>query len=353
MRSAQPPVGLAPPTDDAREFHRRVAAGAASPLVEAPAIAERLGVDRVYVKDESARLGTYAFKVLGASWAIYRSLCERAGAPPADWQGWNDLAAHFAPLGPLQFVAATDGNHGHAVAYVAALLGFRARIYLPAAAQEARLARLRPTGAEIVLVDGNYDETVARAARDATDGELLISDTGWPGYEQVPTWIGDGYETILAETDEQLPEPLGDADLVAVQIGVGALAGATVRHYRHLPGGPTMVGVEALTSACVMASLAAGYATKVPGDHKTAMDGLAAGEPSTVTLPTLQQGMDVLVAAGDGHAQEAAAMMADSDVLASPTGAGGLAGLLGLLDAGATTLAGRRSVLLINTEAPL
>ena len=179
----QPSAGRAP-----QEFHRRLPGYEPSRLVHAPGVARELGVGSVLLKDESSRLGLPAFKILGASWAVYRALDERIGGF-APWDSIDDLRSQLEPLGPLILSAATDGNHGRAVARMAKLLGLDATIYVPAGMAQARIDAIAGEGASVIIVDGTYDEAVARSAEDAGERCLVISDTSWPGYENVPRWV--------------------------------------------------------------------------------------------------------------------------------------------------------------------
>lgn len=312
------------------EFHRRLPGYAETPLVSAPSIAEALGVGSVLLKDESSRLGLPAFKILGASWAVYRALDVRLGGF-AEWATIDDLRRQLDPLRPLTLSAATDGNHGRAVAWMARLLGFDAKIYVPAGTAQARIDGIASEGAPVTVVDGTYDEAVALAAGDASERCLVISDTSWPGYEDVPGWVIDGYSTILAEVEDQLRERNASApDLVAVQIGVGALATAVVTHFRQPGSHPDIVGVEPLRAACMLSSIEAGEIVSVPGPHDSIMAGLNCGEPSMLAWPNVSAGVDVFVAVDDERAREAMRLLADADIVAGETGAAGLAGLLEL-----------------------
>ncbi len=184
------------------------------------------------MKDESSRLGLPAFKILGASWAVYRALEERLGDEDfGDWEAIEDLEQRLEPLRPLSLVAATDGNHGRAVARVARLLGLGARIFVPGDMVAARREAIAEESAEVVVVDGGYDEAVERSAE--AEG-LLISDTSWPGYERVPSWVIEGYSTMLWEIEEELiRRDERGPDLVIVQVGVGAFAAAVANHFRR------------------------------------------------------------------------------------------------------------------------
>lgn len=330
-----PNVSSASPASAGRApqaFHRKLPGYAESPLVSAPEIARALGVGSVLLKDESSRLGLPAFKILGASWAVYRALEERIGGF-APWESIDNLRSQLNPLRPLTLSAATDGNHGRAVARMAKLLGFDATVYVPAGTTQARIDGIASEGAPVTIVNGTYDEAVARSAEDAGERCLVISDTSWSGYEDVPRWVIDGYSTILWEIDDQLRER-GEAapDLVAVQIGVGALATAVVTHFRQPGQQPKIVGVEPLRAACMLSSIEAGQIVSVPGPHDSIMAGLNCGEPSMLAWPIVSTGVDLFVAVDDERAREAMRLLATSGVVSGETGAAGLAGLLELLD---------------------
>lgn len=293
-----------------------------------------LGVDRVWVKDESSRFGLPAFKVLGASWAIYRALLERLDGRIEPWSTFDDLKSRFAPLLPLTLVAATDGNHGRAVAHMARLLGLDAHIFVPRGMAQARIDAIRGEGAQVTVVDGSYDEAVERVAALASERVLVISDTAWQGYTEVPRWIMAGYTTIFRELDEQLAQA-GDPriDLVAVQMGVGGLATAVVWHYRQpgLANPPKIVGVEPLAADCVLESALAGHMVELAGPHTSIMAGLCCGVPSLVAWPIISRGIDVFVAIDDEWARASMRELAKAGIVSGETGAAGLAGLLALL----------------------
>ena len=154
----------------------------------------------------------------------------------------------------MTLACATDGNHGRAVARMAKLLGFGAIILVPQDMAPARIEAIRSEGAEVRVIDGSYDEAVDASAHLASERCMVISDTAWPGYQDVPRWVIEGYSTILWEINDALAQ-LGEPgpDLVAIQIGVGALAAAVMRHYRR-PGvepRPVIIGVEPTRAACI------------------------------------------------------------------------------------------------------
>ncbi len=322
---------------DPRSVHRRLPGYAPTPLRELAPLAARLGLGRVWLKDESQRLGLPAYKVLGAAWATCRVLEQRYG-PLGAWRDLAELRARLAGHPPLRLVTATDGNHGRGVARMAHWLGWPAEVYLPGGSAAARLAGIRSEGAQVIEVDGTYDEAVTVAARAAeAPGTLLLQDHGWEGYEQVPEWVAEGYETIFAEVDEALAataEP--GPDLVLVQIGVGTLASAAVRHYRRpgLERPPCLAGVEPTGAACALRSIAVGAPVMLEvGAHASIMAGLNCGTPSSAAWPDLRHGIDAYVAVDDGRAEEAMRALAALGVTAGESGAAGLAGLLELVEA--------------------
>jgi diaminopropionate ammonia-lyase len=313
---------------DALAFHRKLPGYTRAPLVAAPGVAAKLGVRQVWVKDESSRLGLPAYKILGASWATYRALDERFG-PFAPWETLPELAARLHSHGPLTLVAATDGNHGRAVARMARWLDIGADIFVPRDMAPARREAISSEGAQVTVVDGSYDQAVEASARLADDKRLVISDTAWEGYERIPAWVIEGYATIFHEIDAQLSERgAGQPDLVAAQMGVGALAAAVVRHYRRPDWTMRVVGVEPTRAACVLNSAEAGRLVETPGPHDSIMSGLNCGRPSPVAWPFVSGGVSMFIAVPDTRAEEAMRLLADDGIVSGESGAAGLAGCL-------------------------
>lgn len=329
------PVAGGEPVEDVLAFHRGLPGYRPTEVLDLPAVAGHAGVGRLLVKAELERFGLPAFKALGASWATQRLLAERLGARPLDLP-WDELAAVVAArLGPLRLVTATDGNHGRAVAWVARNLGLASSILVPAGTAEARIAGIEAEGAEVLLVEGSYDDAVVAAARLAADDVLVVSDTSWPGYEDAPRWVAEGYATIFAELDSQL-EPHGGwaaVDVVVVPLGVGALGAAAARHLRsgrQPADGPLLVGVEPDDAACCLAAVEAGHVVEVPGPHRSIMAGLNCGVASLLALPDLVAGFDGFVTIDDQSCGAAIGALAAAGVEVGECGAAGVAALAAL-----------------------
>lgn len=329
-------------------FHRSLPGYEPTPLTSLPDLAEELGVARVLVKDESSRLGLPAFKILGASYAISRALSARLGEDRA--LDLDELRDRLGPLGPIELIAATDGNHGDAVAHIARLLGLPARIFTPSDITADAKSAIENQGARRVELAIPYDDVVAEAAA-AASGEttLLIQDTSWDGYEQIPRWIVDGYGTLLEEADAQLADAGVDRlDLVAVPTGVGSLAQAVVGHYRSGPVAPSVLVVEPESAAAVLTSLHEGRRVSI-STSPTIMAGLNCGTPTDIGWPTLQSGVDLAVAVTDAETTRAVHDLEGLGVDAGPCGAATLAAVRRLAASG--DLVSDSNLLLLNTES--
>jgi diaminopropionate ammonia-lyase len=289
-----------PDGGDAQAFHAALPGYEPTPVRELPRIAAELGLGAVLVKDESDRLGLPAFKVLGASWAVERALRERPGV--------------------TALVAASAGNHGRAVAHVAAARGLSCRILLPAGSLAARVDAIAAEGAEVVVIGGGYEEAVARAAAEGdAPGVAEIADVGSSGPAR---WVIDGYATLFAEAARQAA-----FDLLLVPIGVGSLGAAAAR-FGALSDCP-VVGVEPVAAACLTASLAAGAPTAVatPG---TTMAGLNCAEVSQAAWPSLRAGIHGTITVTDGETAAAMAELAGDGLDIGESGAAPLAALRAL-----------------------
>lgn len=180
--SAAPPVSV-PLDPDLVAFHDEFPESKTTPLIELPSLAQELGVNRVFLKDESLRFGLPSFKILGASWGVFRAVCDKTGLPPSVTLEEAGIKARQAGI---KLVTCTDGNWGRAVSRIAKYMGIEAIVFVPKTMDEATRAKLRVEGAAVNVVDGNYDNSIISAMKESErSGAMLVMDTSWKGFEQI------------------------------------------------------------------------------------------------------------------------------------------------------------------------
>ncbi|MDR3332195.1 MAG: diaminopropionate ammonia-lyase [Synergistaceae bacterium] len=290
----------------AREFHSTITGYTPTPLRKLDGLARILGVRAVYVKDESYRFGLNAFKVLGCSYAIAKYLSCRLGIGISDLP-YDVLTGDAVKrkLGDVTFVTTTDGNHGRGVAWTARVLRQNAVVYMPKGSSMMRFDAIAAEGASVAIRCVNYDESVRLTAAEADEkGWVVVQDTAWEGYEDIPLWIMQGYGTMASEAMEQL-NAYGDPTPthVFIQAGVGSLAGMVHGFFRaHFPKNPPKIVVaEANRADCFYQSALAGDGMPhaVTGDLDTFMAGLACGEANTIAFGILRDYASAFVSCPD------------------------------------------------------
>lgn len=321
------------PRRDAIALHRQLPGYAPTALRELPALAAELGVGAAYVKDETHRLGLPSFKIVGASWAAFCAVSERLGLDPLE-TSLERLTARLSGHAELELLTASAGNHGEAVAHVAKLLGIRAQVVVPHTTPVERIRAIMAVDGAVTVVDAPYDAAVERAAAWADDSRLLIADVALTPAERIPRRVVDGYETILRECDDQIPDPI---DAVFVPAGVGSLAAAVVRHVRARDApawarDTRVVVVEPASANCVAASLAAGRAISVPADHPTSMFGMNCGRPSLVAWNDLRHGVDAAISILDADAARGIRSLGTHAIAAGACAGAGPGAALALAD---------------------
>lgn len=328
-------------SSDMLDFHKSLAGYAPTPLVSLPGLAASLGVGEIYVKDESYRFGIKAFKAFGASYAIYRFLKRqwenRFGAGvPFNEKSFKDPQV-LKKLGAFTFCAATDGNHGRAVAWTAKKLKQRAIIYMPENTARSRIDNIESEGAEVVLVPGTFDDCVDRCAADAEKNNWqAVSDTAYPGYMEIPKYIMLGYTSIFREMEAVIDrDNKPGIDFVFLPAGVGGLAAAGTSYYvrRYGEKRPGLICVEPSDCDCFLESVKYGSGEPLPtrGKQESIMAGLNCGIPSPVAWPIIRDGMELFIAVTDNYAEEAMRAYYKENITAGESGASGLAGLLALI----------------------
>ena len=303
----------------ANEFHKSFPQYSVTPLQKLSALASYLGVKGIYCKDESYRFGLNAFKVLGGSYAMGRYIAKELGRDisqlPYNVLSSDKLREEF---GQATFFTATDGNHGRGVAWAAKRLGQKAVVRMPKGTTKTRFDNIAKEGAEVTIEEVNYDDCVRMAAAEAakTEHGIIVQDTAWAGYEEIPSWIMQGYGTLVLEADKQLKENGVDRPThVFVQAGVGSLAGAVVGYFAHKykDNPPVMVGCEASAADCLYRSAvqADGNLVNVTGDLQTIMAGLACGEGNTIGWDILKNHVTVFASCPDWMSAKATRIYAN------------------------------------------
>lgn len=299
-------------------FHRSFPQYEKTPLVNLSSLAKEIGLGNIFLKDESYRFGLNAFKVLGGSYAIGRYIAGRLGEDLSKFPFARMTSDEIREkVGELTFVTATDGNHGRGVAWTANRLRQKSIVYMPKGSAQERLENIRAEGAEASITEFNYDEAVRIANERAKEENcVMVQDTAWEGYTDIPTWIMQGYMTMGYEAFEQLggKKPTH----IFLQAGVGSMAGAMQGLFANLYGEdrPIVTIVEPNKANCVFRTAEAndGKLHFVTGDMDTIMAGLACGEPCTIGWDVLRDYSDNFISCPDYVAAKG------MRVLSSPSG---------------------------------
>lgn len=307
--------------EDVRGYYASHPELSPTPLKHLRKIAQTLGLAAVDAKDETHRFGVNAFKIVGVRYAI-----DRIGETRAR----------------RGVVCATAGNHGRAVARVAHEKGISCTVFVPSvrsaealetATRQARVQAMREDRAEVIDVEGSYEDAVRLAAAFGEEHRAtIVSDMSWDGYEQIPRLIMAGYTQLFEEASTQWEAP---PTVVLVQGGVGGLVGAAASWFgwRFGKSRPFFVAVEPINAACLLASAKAGHPVTVNSSLATIMAGLRCAHPSPVAWPAIRAGVDGFVTVPDSATIEAMRLMAAGDddrIHAGPSGACGMAALLEL-----------------------
>lgn len=280
----------------AYRFHQSFPQYSVTPLANLTGMAKGLGLGALCVKDESYRFGLNAFKVLGGSFAMARYIADQLGRDVSmldyDYLTSDKLREEF---GQATFFTATDGNHGRGVAWAAKQLHQKAVVHMPKGSVKIRFDNIAKEGAQVTIEDVNYDDCVRIAAKEASETPhgVIVQDTAWDGYEDIPGYIMQGYGTMAREAADQFVAATGGAPThVFIQAGVGSLAGAVQGYMqnRFADKPPIVTVVEASAADCLYQGAIAGDGKLriVEGDLQTIMAGLACGEPNTLSWDILR-----------------------------------------------------------------
>ncbi|KAM5516505.1 diaminopropionate ammonia-lyase [Fusarium oxysporum f. sp. phaseoli] len=306
-------------------FHQSLPNYEPTPLVSLDSLAKEIGVGAVHVKDETNRFGLPAFKILGASWGAFRSITEKFGLP---LDSDIDTAREAAKSHQLTLYAATEGNHGRAVARMGAIFDISAEIHVPASMHPSTVKLIESEGAKVVISKGRYEDAMLEAeSASKHEKGIMVQDHAFGDYQTVPQasdWIVDGYGTMMREVDKQLGST--KADLVIAPVGVGSFAQAVVSHFKRQGTSTSTLTVEPDTAACLWKSLEKGEFTEIPTTG-TIMAGLNCGAPSTIAWDLLKNGVDASLTVSDYEAHQSVLYLQSQGINAGPCGASTLAAL--------------------------
>ena len=329
----------------AQAFHRSFPQYNPTPLARLDGMAARLGLGSLCVKDESYRFGLNAFKVLGGSFAMGRYIAQELGRDVSEMTyGYLTSEKLREEFGQATFFTATDGNHGRGVAWAANRLGQKAVVHMPKGSAKSRFDNIAREGAQVTIEEVNYDDCVRMAAAEAAQTEhgVVVQDTAWEGYEEIPAWIMQGYGTMAGEAAEQLrQQEIGRPTHVFVQAGVGSLAGAVVGYFanRFPTDPPKFIIMEAQIADCLYQGAKAGDGAPrmVGGDLQTIMAGLACGEPNTISWDILRNHAAAFLSCPDwvsakGMRMLAAPVKGDPAVCSGESGAVGMGVVSGIME---------------------
>ena len=321
----------------ARSFHRSFPQYSITQLASLDGMAKHLGLGSLFVKDESYRFGLNAFKVLGGSFAMARYIAQQMGRDVGEMTyDYLTSEAFRQEFGQATFFTATDGNHGRGVAWAANKLGQKAVVHMPKGSAKSRFDNIAKEGAKVTIEEVNYDDCVRMAAAEAAETKhgVVVQDTAWAGYEEIPAWIMQGYGTMANEAAEQLRQlEVNRPTHVFVQAGVGSLAGAVVGYFTNLyPNNPPkFVVMEAKAADCLYRGAVAGDGDPriVDGDLTTIMAGLACGEPNILSWDILLNHVSAFVSCPDWVSARGMRMLGmpvkgDPSVVSGESGAVGM-----------------------------
>lgn len=242
-----------------RNFHRSFSEYKVTPLHSLSELAKELGVSNIWVKDESYRFGLNAFKSLGGSYAVGKYIAKKLNMDISElsFEMLNSKEIK-EKLGDLIFVTATDGNHGRGIAWIANQIGQKSVVFMPKGSSEIRLNNIKKEGAQASITDLNYDDTVRLATKYAHENNgVIIQDTAWDDYEEIPTWIMQGYVTLIDEAIDQINSLDNKIPThVFLQAGVGSFAGSVQGYLEYVFGNkrPITTIVEPSEAACIFKS---------------------------------------------------------------------------------------------------
>ena len=312
-------------TSQRSKLHQQLPDFTSTPLKALPDNAATHKVRAVFVKEEGTRAGLPAYKILGASWATFRAICEDNDLRlDSSLEEVGSMARHRG----YTLFAATAGNHGRALARTAKIMGISCQIYVDSTVGSKKVDYIRGEGATVTVVEGGVDNALKRAANDcrSTLDGLHIQDFALDSpYSTVPKWHVEGYGALFEELEKQLQSEQLELTHLVVPVGGGTLCHAAVEFSKSKGRAIRVLAVEPEASPCLQRSLRAGRNLKI-SEGKTVMGGMVSPMVSLISWPILRKGVDASVVITEADSVTAAEQLHSHCVDAGPCGAGSFAG---------------------------
>lgn len=300
------------------KFHKSFPQYDKTPLRELKALSEKIGLSGLYVKDESYRFGLNAFKVLGGSYAIGTYIANRLGMTIEELPYERMISKEIKEeLGDITFATATDGNHGRGIAWTANQLNQKSKVFMPKGTALERLENIRRENSDADIYDCNCDECARLAHKYSLEHNgVIVQDTSWDGYEDLPRAIMQGYMTMAFEAYTELQDQGKLPTHIFVQAGVGSMAASVTGFFANSMKDnlPTVIVVEPNRANCIYETAKANDGTLhiVTGDLDSIMAGLCCGEPVTIGWPILKRYAKYFLSVDDSYAAHGMRLLGNS-----------------------------------------
>ena len=264
-----------------------------TPLISLNKLSKKLGLNKIFYKDESKRFHLKSFKALGGAYAVEKVT-----------KGNKEAVVSTA----------TAGNHGRSVAWGSKKLGLKCKIFISEYVSEFRAEVMRSFGADVIRVKGNYDNSLKECIKQSKQNNWqIVQDVAWQDYKLVPKLTMAGYSVMMKEVSEQINSQ--QISHVILQAGVGGMAAAMVAGIaRYLDHIPTIIIVEPESAACVLESIKVGKIEKISIKKESLMGGMSCDEVSLVPWEILKNSINHCVTVSDNYISKTVKLLANSEL---------------------------------------
>jgi len=263
-----------------------------TPLISLNKLSKKLGLNKIFYKDESKRFHLKSFKALGGAYAVEKVT-----------KGNKEIVVSTA----------TAGNHGRSVAWGAKKLELKCKIFISDYVSESRAEVMRNFGADVIRVKGNYEDSLNECIKQSKKNNWqIVQDVAWEDYKLVPKLTMAGYSVMMKEISEQINSQ--QISHIILQAGVGGMAAAMIagiaRYLNHIP---KIIIVEPESAACVLESIKTGKIEKIIIQKESLMGGMSCGEVSLVPWEILKNSVSHCVTVSDNYISKTVKFLANSE----------------------------------------